>query len=155
MPKTELTTMVMIENPATGEVLVQDRLLSWKGLSFPGGHVDDGESVYDCAVREVLEETGLAVRDLRPCGIMHWCNTDTQNRYFVFLFKTRSYAGEVIPEMQEGRHLWMHPDELRRQEFTNDFKAYLPMFFGPGYSEVFGPWREGEPWTMEYKGGTA
>ena len=28
MPKVTLTTMVMIENPATGEVLVQDRLLS-------------------------------------------------------------------------------------------------------------------------------
>jgi len=39
-----LTTMVMIENPATGQILVQDRLLKFKGLAFPGGKVDPGES---------------------------------------------------------------------------------------------------------------
>ncbi len=58
MAKTTLTTMVMIENRASGEVLVQDRLLSFKGLSFPGGHLDPGESLYACAVREIKEETG-------------------------------------------------------------------------------------------------
>jgi 8-oxo-dGTP diphosphatase len=57
--------MVMIQNKHTGKVLVQDRVKSWKGLSFPGGHVENGESFYDCAVREVKEETGLEVRDLK------------------------------------------------------------------------------------------
>ena len=137
MPKITLTTMVMIENPATGEVLVQDRLLSFKGLAFPGGHVDGGESLYACAVREVREETGLSVSDLKPCGVVHYCGSDTQDRYFVFLFKTSTYAGTLIPEMAEGRHFWMAPDELRRQNFSNRFEDYLPMFFGPGHSEAF------------------
>ncbi|MDR1465266.1 MAG: NUDIX domain-containing protein [Oscillospiraceae bacterium] len=65
MPTNEFTTMVMIQNKHTGKVLVQDRVKSWKGLSFPGGHVENGESFYDCAVREVKEETGLEVRDLK------------------------------------------------------------------------------------------
>jgi len=153
MPKTELTTMVMIENPATGEVLVQDRLLSWKGLSFPGGHVDDGESVYDCAVREVLEETGLAVRDLKPCGMVHWCNLDTRDRYFVFLFKTQTYSGTLIPEMEEGRHAWMSLEALRRGKCSPYLDQYLPLFLEEKHSEVFGPWREGEDRELEYKGG--
>ncbi|MBO5410173.1 MAG: NUDIX domain-containing protein, partial [Clostridia bacterium] len=43
----ELTNMVMIEDKATGKVLVQERVKSWKGLSFPGGHVEPGESFVD------------------------------------------------------------------------------------------------------------
>ena len=41
MPKLELTNMVMIQNEHTGKVLVQDRIKSWKGLSFPGGHIEE------------------------------------------------------------------------------------------------------------------
>ncbi len=32
--------------------------------ALPGGHLEPGESVEDCARREVLEETGLSVEDL-------------------------------------------------------------------------------------------
>jgi len=152
MPKTELTTMVMIQDPATGEVLVQDRLLSWKGLSFPGGHVDDGESVYGCAVREIREETGLTVSDLKPCGMVHWCNKDTGDRYFVFLYKTQTYSGELIPEMEEGRHRWMSLEELRRGKCSPNFAQYLVMFFDETYSEAFCAWRENEPWELLFKG---
>lgn len=35
MSKNELTNMVMIQDKNTGRVLVQDRVKSWKGLSFP------------------------------------------------------------------------------------------------------------------------
>ena len=43
MAKTELTNMCMIYKD--NKVLVQERVKSWKGISFPGGHVEDGESV--------------------------------------------------------------------------------------------------------------
>lgn len=32
--------------------------------ALPGGHLEVGETVEACAIREVLEETGLAIRDL-------------------------------------------------------------------------------------------
>lgn len=53
MPKVELTNMVMVQDKITGKVLVQERIKSWKGLSFPGGHVDEGESFVDSAIREI------------------------------------------------------------------------------------------------------
>ena len=132
-----LTTMVMIQHPATGEVLVQDRLSPrFPGYAFPGGHVDDGESICGCAVREIKEETGLDVCDLKPCGIVHYCRGDTQDRYFVFLFKTSNYSGELIAGSEEGRHFWMPLDALKKHKFTNRFGDYLPMFLGE-YCEAF------------------
>ena len=50
-------------------MLVQERLKSWTGLSFPGGHVEPGEGFIDSAVREVKEETGLDVVTKRIIAI--------------------------------------------------------------------------------------
>jgi len=136
MPNITLTTMVMIQDPTTGEVLVQDRLLSWKGFAFPGGHVNEGESVYECAVREVLEETGLSVRDLQSCGMLHYSWHEApegkEKRYFVFLYKTSVFSGKLIPEMEEGRHFWISVEALQQQKqrFSPNFANYFSLFFG-------------------------
>ena len=141
MSKIILTTMVMIQDPATGQILVQDRLLSFKGLAFPGGHVEPGESVYGCAVREVLEETGLSIQNLKFCGMKHECWRETQDgeeiRYFVFMYKTCDFSGEPL-DTEEGRHFWATPDELKQQQarFTPRFEYYLPMFWSE-HSEAF------------------
>ena len=51
-----------------GEVLLQERADGgfW---GLPGGWVDVGESVEQCAVRETLEETGVEVRVVRLIGV--------------------------------------------------------------------------------------
>ena len=66
----------MIEDTATGRILVQHRLAKpttpWCGLTFPGGHVEAGESISASIVREIREETGLTVSNLRMCGVVEW-----------------------------------------------------------------------------------
>ena len=49
-----------------GELLVLD---GPRGLSVPGGAVEPGERLEDAAVREVAEETGLAVEIVRKLGV--------------------------------------------------------------------------------------
>ena len=151
MPKIEFTTMIMIQDKHTSKVLVQDRIKSWKGLSFPGGHAEDGESFYDCAVREVKEETGLNVCNLKSCGIIHWLNNKTFDRYLVFLYKTAEYSGELIAECDEGRNFWITIDELRNTPSENQTPQYLSMFLEDRYSEAFGSWNDDEPWKIVYK----
>ena len=152
MPKTEMTNMVMIQDKQTGKVLVQDRVKNWKGISFPGGHVEDNESIVDSAVREVKEETGLDVRNLKSCGIIHWLNKNTFERYMVFLYKTTEYSGELITESDEGRNFWSTVDEMRNTPSENQMpKNYLPMFLEDKYSEAFGPWKDNEPCEIVYK----
>lgn len=131
----ELTNMVMIENGDL--VLVQERRQSWKGIAFPGGHVEPGESFTDSAAREILEETGLSVQNLKPCGVIHWENTETGRRYIVFLYRTAEFSGALLPETEEGRVFWTPRDTLKTLPLASHMEEYLRLFFGEN-SELYG-----------------
>ncbi len=145
MPLTELTNMVMVQDTVSGKVLVQNRIKSWRGLSFPGGHVEYGESFVESAVREVKEETGLDIRNLKSCGVIHWYNKKTFDRYLVFLYRTTDFTGELVSETCEGKNSWMTIQELVDTPSENDIHKYLPMFLEGKYLEAYGPWTENEP----------
>ena len=143
----ELCTMVMIENPATDEVLVQNRTGRWPGWSFPGGKVDPHESFHDCAVREVKEETGLDITNLTFSGIVHWCDKKTSDRYVVFLYKTKKYSGTLIPEFDKGQNFWHDKDAIKKAEpnkFSNERVQYIKLYLMEEFSEAFIPWTEGD-----------
>ena len=147
----ELTNMVMIEDKATGKVLVQERIKSWKGLSFPGGHVEAGESFVDSAIREVKEETGLDIRNLKSCGVIHWAHNRNFNRYIVFLYKTSDFSGELLSETEEGRVFWVDPEKLKSMELSSNFANYIPMFMSDEFREAYGSWNEDDPERLLYK----
>ena len=134
----ETVNMVMVYDGDS--VVVLDRKKSWPGLTFPGGHVEPGESFYESAVREVREETGLTVEDLVPCGVVHWASKDGK-RYVEFLYKTCRYGGTLKDGTDEGDVFWMKKDALLRSDKKSpNFKYYLPMFFENKYSEMFFEW---------------
>lgn len=152
----ETVTCVMVQNPETNEVLVQNRKQKYPGWSFPGGHVEKGESIYDCAVREVKEETGLDVTNLKHCGIVHWVNRENDNRYLCFMYKTTEYSGELIAETDEGEQFWLDIDKLLsapKENFSSVHYSLSPLFHEFGkYSEVFIRWSGDEAsWELHYK----
>ncbi len=150
--KNEFTNMVMITDPATGKVLVQERVKSWKGYSFPGGHVETGESFVDSAVREIKEETGLSVSKLVSCGVIHWAHNVRGDRYIVFLYKTSTFTGDLLVGTDEGKIFWMDIDELKKSDkLSENFEKYIPMFLADEFSEAYGYWNENEPQIIVYK----
>jgi 8-oxo-dGTP pyrophosphatase MutT (NUDIX family) len=66
--KTILIYSTVVVRDAAGAVLLQRRSdFDWWGL--PGGILEYGEDISQCARREVREETGLEVSDLRLVGL--------------------------------------------------------------------------------------
>lgn len=105
------TNMCMITNEK-GQVLVQDRTdPKWFGLSFPGGHVEKNEPFLKSVIREVEEETGLRIRDVRLAGVRQYTHPEFGYRYVVFFYRTSSFSGELHSSI-EGRVFWCDRDKL-------------------------------------------
>lgn len=139
--KVRLMNMCMIEDRENGRVLVQDKRGRWAGITFPGGHVEHGESIMDSAIREVKEETGLTVSNLVPCGLVDWCHTERNERALVFLYKTTCFCGDMIDETEEGRVFWMDVDELPGAALTPGMDSYFKLFMGDAH-ELYATWND-------------
>ena len=142
----ELTNMCMVRD---GErVLVQNRRdPKWPGLSFPGGHVEAGESFTDAVIREVLEETGLTVEAPRLCGVKDW--TDAGRRYVVLLYIAERFSG-VLRSSDEGEVYWVSLEDLQKTELANDMDKLLRVFLEARLSEFYYRYHEG-CWIPELK----
>lgn len=74
------------------------------GFALPCGHIDEGESAEDAAVRETFEETGLAVvlDDVPP-----YVAFDPRGQKQVAMFRARVVGGSLRDtELHEGRPCW-------------------------------------------------
>ena len=119
-----------------GNVLVQDRVdPKWLGITFPGGHVESGESFTDAVEREVLEETGLKISAPRLCGIKDWIEEDG-TRYVVHLYQTNQCEGKVISS-EEGGVFWLPLRDLPRQKLASGMDLMLKVFCEDSLSEMF------------------
>lgn len=56
-------TVIIAVGPGRKIPIVRDRTHEHPLWKFPGGHIKEGEFPADCAIRELWEETGLALRE--------------------------------------------------------------------------------------------
>ncbi|MGI6151381.1 MAG: 8-oxo-dGTP diphosphatase [Christensenellales bacterium] len=124
-----LLNMCMVRNG--DKVLVLDKVGSkWDGLTFPGGHVEPGESLVMAAIREVQEETGLTVSRLKLRGTVHWFNKEDGSRWIIFLYEACAFSGELHGGSREGRVFWMEMEDFLKAELAPNMRDYMKIFLG-------------------------
>lgn len=129
------TNLVMVYD-GQGNILLQDRKdPDWPGICLPGGHVEPGESFVASAIREVKEETGLDIQDLRLCGTKQFQNKDGA-RYVVFFFKTCHYSG-TLHACEEGEVFWISRNKLTEYATVPDLEEMLKVFESEDLSEFY------------------
>lgn len=132
--KVVLTTMVIVVDKKNNKTLMQKRKKSWLGYAPPGGHVEDFESFVECAIREVKEETGIDVFNLKFNSITHFVKDN--GRYIVFNYYTEDFSGNLIEETLEGKPEWIRIDKLNEYELSSGLKERFDrMFFNKNIVE--------------------
>ena len=86
---------------------------------FPGGHLENGETVMECARREVLQETGLQVKALRHLGF-----TDKP-----FITAGESYVSLLVScEYASGEAKALEPDKCACWQWFDYRQLPAPLF---------------------------
>jgi 8-oxo-dGTP diphosphatase len=86
--------------------------------AFPGGHLEFNESIKNCARREIFEETGIQIKNLRY-GPYTNDIFEKEGKHYVTLFVLADYAAGV-PTVKEPQKCekwqWHHwPPEVEPQ----------------------------------------
>ena len=142
----EFTNLCMVRDG--DRVLVIDRKKEdWPGITFPGGHVEAGESFTEAVIREVKEETGLRITSPQMCGMKNWVEDGI--RYVVLFYKTEKFDGDLISS-EEGEVWWEDLKELPNLDLSLDMEDMLRIFLEEDLTEFF-YYQYGEDWKYDLK----
>lgn len=110
----------------------------WLGV---GGGFEPGETPEECLLREVKEETGLALTEYRERGVVHF-RSDIYEDEEMYLFTATKFSGEICV-CDEGDLEWITKSRLLELTLWEGDRIFLKLL------EAGAPWFE---LTLEYHG---
>lgn len=104
-----------------------------------GGHVEPGEDVRSAALREIAEEAGVPVTDLRLRGVIHVAPSGAEPGVMLFVFTAQALSRDVRPS-DEGTPVWVPLREISAVDVLEDVPVILErvLAMGPDAPPFFG-----------------
>jgi 8-oxo-dGTP diphosphatase len=87
--------------------------------SLPGGHLEFGESFTDTAIREVIEETNLKIKNLRFGAVTNDFFKD-ENKHYITVW--------MLSDWDSGKESIMEPDKCIKQAWHSFDDLPSPLF---------------------------
>ncbi len=92
----------------------------------PGGRLEPGESLLECAVREVQEELQITPTGV-TCGGDHRFQFRDGYAIHVWVFRATGFDGGEPRETEEGRPMWTNVGAIPYAEMWQDNIHWLPL----------------------------
>lgn len=107
----------------------------WAGLyNGIGGHIERGEDVIGSGLRELREETGIAVKNYRLVGTV-LVDASDEVGVCVFVLRGDYWRGELV-HSTEGTLEWLEVEQLPKLPCVADVPALVQRVSSMGVDEV-------------------
>lgn len=90
-----------------------------------GGHIERDEDPLTGVRREVFEESGLEIHDLRLCSI-HNIDAGQDTGIMLFVYTAITDSREFVDESDEGMLEWIPVNQLDKYDLVEDLPIVLP-----------------------------
>ena len=90
-----------------------------------GGHIESDEDARTAVIREVWEESGLEIQDVRLRAVHH-INTNQATGIILFTFAAVSESRDVTSDSREGTLHWVPITEILDVDLVEDLPLILP-----------------------------
>lgn len=103
----------------------------------PGGHLEFNEGLFEATRREIKEETGLEVKNIKVKAVGAAFLKDLNQELF-FHFVTADYAGgKLLQNKNDGELYWLTPKEIAKlPTLLAEIRKVLPYIFTKNSSIV-------------------
>ena len=123
------TTLCYIEE--NGAYLMLHRVKKKNDMNYDkwigvGGKLEDQETPHECARREIMEEVGVEVPNLKYRGIVTFVS-DLYGTEYMHLFTSNGYVGRIKDICDEGNLEWVEKSKVDKLPLWEGDKIFFKL----------------------------